>query len=126
MTVYSSWGFMRNLPNLNVGRQYHACAKYQDQNECNRFENVNRNHDIQWIVKVDDDMTVNYKDLVTFLNKEKTETASDSSKTPSILCSTLLNNQITEWRNDTMSRKWLVSKYKILYSLFFITFANNL
>ena len=33
VSVYSMAGFVRNLPDLNVGRQYHACAKYQDLND---------------------------------------------------------------------------------------------
>ena len=32
VSVYSMSGFVRNLPDLNIGRQYHACAMYQDQN----------------------------------------------------------------------------------------------
>ena len=31
VSVYSMSGFVQNLPDLNVGRQYHACARYQDQ-----------------------------------------------------------------------------------------------
>ena len=30
VSVYSMKGFERNLPNLNVGRQYHACTSYQN------------------------------------------------------------------------------------------------
>ena len=30
VTVYSMAGFERNLPDLLVGRQYHACASYLD------------------------------------------------------------------------------------------------
>ena len=29
--VYSMTGFEGNLPDLNEGRQYHACARYTDQ-----------------------------------------------------------------------------------------------
>ena len=29
VSVYSLSGFERNLPDLNLGRQYHACARYQ-------------------------------------------------------------------------------------------------
>ena len=28
VSVYSMTGFQRNLPDLNTGRQYHACASY--------------------------------------------------------------------------------------------------
>ena len=31
VSVYSLSGFKENLPDLHVGRQYHACARYQDQ-----------------------------------------------------------------------------------------------
>ena len=30
VSVYNLSGFERNLPNLNIGRQYHACASYND------------------------------------------------------------------------------------------------
>ena len=35
VSVYSMSGFVRNLPDLNVGRQYHACARYQNQYDQN-------------------------------------------------------------------------------------------
>ena len=31
VSVYSLSGFLGNLPDLHEGRQYHACARYQDQ-----------------------------------------------------------------------------------------------
>ena len=43
VSVYSMAGFVKNLPDLNVGRQYHACARYQDQNGAKvLFENIAR------------------------------------------------------------------------------------
>ena len=30
VSVYSLSGFEGNLPDLNIGRQYHACASYKD------------------------------------------------------------------------------------------------
>ena len=30
VSVYSMSGFVRNLPDLHEGRQYHACARYTD------------------------------------------------------------------------------------------------
>lgn len=35
--VYNLLGFNRNLPDLNFGRQYHACASYQDNNNRKTF-----------------------------------------------------------------------------------------
>ena len=37
VSVYSMSGFVRNLPDLNVGRQYHACARYQNQYDQNVY-----------------------------------------------------------------------------------------
>ena len=33
VTVYSLTGFERNLPRLQVGREYHACASYLNTND---------------------------------------------------------------------------------------------
>ena len=30
VSVYNDFGFVRNLADLNTGRQYHACASYKD------------------------------------------------------------------------------------------------
>ena len=58
---------------------------------------------IDYIVKVDDDMEVNYPNLVTALKKESSESSPNHM---SIFCSAVLNNHVAEWRNDSMTRKW--------------------
>ena len=58
---------------------------------------------IEYIVKVDDDMEINYPNLVHEL---KTESFESNPNHMSILCSAVLNNHVAEWRNDSMTRKW--------------------
>ena len=67
-----------------------------------------QNHDIiKWIVKIDDDMHINYNEIFRRLKKEDIRQNDNSNiKTNSILCSTVQNNNIPVRRNDCMTRKW--------------------
>ena len=60
---------------------------------------------LDWIVKVDDDMSVNYVNLINSLEKE-TESRELGGNEMSILCSSVLNNNVPQWRNDSITRKW--------------------
>ena len=62
---------------------------------------------LEWIVKVDDDMKVNYATLMNSLRRQKACKLSMKKQcNVSILCSSVLQNNIPEWRNDSMTRKW--------------------
>ena len=65
-------------------------------------------HDIiRWIVKIDDDVNVNYNKLFEYLEKEDGKTAKRKNfENLSIMCSTVQNNNIAVRRNDCMTRKW--------------------
>ena len=65
-------------------------------------------HDIiRWVVKIDDDVNVDYKKLFDYLEKENGKTAERKNlEKLSILCSTVQNNNIAVQRNDCMTRKW--------------------
>ena len=73
------------------------------------LSNITRqNHDIiKWTVKVDDDVYVNYKEVLRKLQKEDNQQNDNSDiKSASILCSTVQNNNFPARRNDCMTRKW--------------------
>ena len=63
-----------------------------------------------WVVKVDDDMIINYDNLIRTLDQEMLEIEArnedGSGDDLSILCSAVLNHHVAEWRNDSMTRKW--------------------
>ena len=62
---------------------------------------------LEWIVKVDDDMKVNYAELMSNLrNQTACRLSMENHCNMSILCSSVLQNNIPEWRNDSMTRKW--------------------
>ena len=81
------------------------------------LQNEGGNKILEWIIKVDDDVNVNYKQLFSALQNEKQTMDGIHHKTPTILCSTVLNNMVGEWRNNSMTRKWLVYEYYYNYSI---------
>ena len=96
---------------------------YQNKNTCTKrtIQKENKHDYITWIVKVDDDVTVNYRDLVVALKTEKQERDLYGRGKLAILCSTVLRNNGAEWRNDSMTRKWLVVT---LLRMLFLTCRN--
>ena len=86
----------RNLPLKSIG-YFTFISNMTKQN----------NDVIKWIVKVDDDVHVNYHNVLRELKKEDNRQNDNSDvNATSILCSTVQNNNIPVRRNDCMTRKW--------------------
>ena len=117
----------RNLPLKSIGyfSWISNITKYDQEysNEYGRKETIDRsetdkhqevitkNHEsrdsIRWIVKIDDDVNVNYQKLFDTLEKKNTyQYHGDNTDQLSILCSTVQNNNIAVRRSDCMTRKW--------------------
>ena len=89
----------------------------ESQKNSTQLQNEGENKILEWIIKVDDDVNVNYKQLFSALQNEKQTMDEIHHKNPTILCSTVLNNMVGEWRNNSMTRKWLVYEYYYNYSI---------
>jgi hypothetical protein len=96
---YADENYTNNLSNNNVSHNQRTISGKQT-----TFENNVAS--IDWVVKVDDDMDVNYGNLIRNLEPHPLETDSTRDNDMSILCSAVLNNHVAEWRNDSMTRKW--------------------
>ena len=128
--ILGAFGWINKLLNAGYKLEHKSVeqmnSNHQTKNNVNHKEQVttknlkrwrNHNNIINWIVKVDDDMVVNYRNLLSELEKETQERNSFGEKGLSILCSAVLNNHVAEWRNNTMTRKWLVVICILLKSL---------
>ena len=80
-------------------------------------QNKGENKVLEWIIKVDDDVNINYEQLFSVLQNEKQTMDGIHHKKPAILCSTVLSNMVGEWRNNSMTRKWFVFKYYFNYNI---------
>ena len=108
--IYSVIGNFKKTKNLDSKYMNYEYTIQNNTNSYDKFKIVSQKQVqmetasvIDYIVKVDDDMEVNYPNLVNELKKQSSESSPNHM---SIFCSAVLNNHVAEWRNDSMTRKW--------------------